>query len=170
VCNGFPGSQEQYDPCALPLLNHMSFMEQAKEVQYESINVDYKDLATKYGIKGLPLFSTLSSLSLPVSFPYDFMHLIWANLISNLICFWTRKFKNISHDNKGYMLGSTVWEAIGEATTKAGKTISAAFGTRVLNIASEMAQMIAKAHSIWTLYIAPLSSKADLCIHSTSWN
>jgi len=30
--NGFPDSQEQYDPCVLSLRNHTSFMEQAKEV------------------------------------------------------------------------------------------------------------------------------------------
>ena len=128
-------------------------MEQAKEVQYASTN--YEGLATKYGVKGILLLSTLSSLSFPVSFPYDFMHLIWANLIPNLIRFWTGEFKKISHDNEGYMLAPTVWEAIGEATAKAGKTVPAAFSARVPNIASEKAQMIAKTHSIWTLYIAP---------------
>jgi hypothetical protein len=155
--DGFPDSQEQYDPCALPLRNHMSFMEQAKEVQYAPTNKDYKDLATKYGVKGLLLLSTLSSLSFPVSFPYDFMHLIWTNLIPNLIRFWTGKFKDISHEDEGYMLAPTVWEAIGEATTNAGKTIPAAFSSRVPNIASEKEQMIAETHSIWTLYIALLS-------------
>jgi hypothetical protein len=130
-------------------------MEQAKEVQYASTNVDYEGLATEYSIKGLPLLSTLSSLSFPVSFPYNFMHLIWTNLIPNLILFWTRKFKDISHHDEGYMLAPAVWEAIGEATANAGKTIPAAFGSRVPNIASEKAQMIAETHSIWTLYIAP---------------
>ena len=77
-------------------------MEQATEVQYAPTNVDYEGLATKYGIKGLPLLSTLSSLSFPVSFPYDFMHLIWTNLIPNLIRFWTGKFKDIFHHNEGY--------------------------------------------------------------------
>jgi hypothetical protein len=124
----------------------MPFMEQAKEVQYASTNVDYEDLATKYGVKGLLLLSTLSSLSFPVSFPYDVMHLIWANLISNLIGFWTGEFKNIFHDKEGYMLGLMVWEAIGEATTKAGKTIPVAFGARVPNIASEKVQMITETH------------------------
>jgi hypothetical protein len=33
--DGFPDSQKQYDPYVLPLQNHMSFMEQAKEVQYD---------------------------------------------------------------------------------------------------------------------------------------
>ena len=118
-------------------------MEQAKEVQYTSSNTDSESLATKYGIKGLLLLSTLSSLSFPMSFPYDFMHLIWTNLIPNLILFWTGKFKDIPHHDEGYVLAPTVWEAIGEATANAGKTIPAAFGSRVPNIASEKAQMIA---------------------------
>ena len=151
----FPDSQEQYDASALPLRNHVSFMEQAKEVQYASTNAESDRLATKYGIKGLPLLSTLSSLSFPVSFPYDFMHLIWTNLIPNLILFWTGKFKDISHQDEGYVLAPTVWQAIGEATVNAGKTIPAVFGSRVPNIASEKAQMTAETHSIWTLYIAP---------------
>ena len=151
----FPNSQDQYDPSALPLQNHVSFMEQAREVQFASSNVDFECLATEYGIKGVPLLSTLSSLSFPVSFPYDFMHLIWTNLIPNLILLWTGRFKDLSHEDEGYLLGQKVWEAIGEATANAGKTIPAAFGSRVPNIASEKAQMTAETHAIWTLYIAP---------------
>jgi len=154
-CDGFPDSQEQYNPYVLPLQNHMSFMEQAKEVQYVPTNVDYKGLATKYGIKGLLLLSSLTSLSFPVSFSYNFMHLIWTNLIPNLICFWTGKFKDISHHDEGYILAPMVWEAIGEVTANTEKTISAAFSFRVPNIASEKAQMTAKTHSIWMLYITP---------------
>jgi hypothetical protein len=153
--DGFPGTQEQYDPSALPLRDHASFMEQAKEVQYAPRTTDSETLATEYGIKGVPLLSTLSSLSFPVSFPYDFMHLIWSNLIPNLILLWTGKFKDLSHDDEGYMLAPTVWEAIGEATANAGKTIPSAFGSRVPNLASEKAQMTAETYSIWTLYIAP---------------
>jgi hypothetical protein len=106
--DGFPDLQEQYNPCALLLQNYISFMEQAMKVQYTSTNVDYEGLATKYSIKGLPLLSTLSSLSFPVSFPYDFMHLIWTNLIPNLICFWTGNFKDISHQDEGYVLALMV--------------------------------------------------------------
>jgi hypothetical protein len=128
-------------------------MEQAMEVQYTSTNVNYEGLATKYGIKGLPLLSTLSSLSFPVFFPYDFMHLIWTNLIPNLICFWTGNFKDIFHQDEGYVLVLTVWEAIGEATVNVGRTIPAAFGSRVPNIAAEKVLIITETHSIWTLYI-----------------
>jgi hypothetical protein len=152
---GFPDPQDQYDPSALPLRNHELFIEQAKEVQYAPNDANSEHLATLYGIKGVPLLSTLSSLSFPVSFPYDFMHLIWTNLIPNLILLWTGKFKDLPHDDEEYVLVRTVWEAIGVGTANAGKTIPAAFGSRVPNIASEKAQMTAETHSIWTLYIAP---------------
>jgi hypothetical protein len=42
----FPDSQEQYDASALPLQNHVSFMEQAEEVQYALTNADSECLAT----------------------------------------------------------------------------------------------------------------------------
>jgi hypothetical protein len=164
-CDGFPNSQEQYDPCALLLQNHISFMEQAIEVQYASTNVDYEGLATKYGIKGLPLLSTLSSLSFPVSFSYDFMHLIWTNLIPNLICFWTGNFKDISHQDEGYVLVLMVWETIGEATVNAGRTIPAAFSSRIPNIAAEKVLMIAKRQNSFNLDIihCPYSPQRPIC-------
>jgi hypothetical protein len=151
----FPDSPHQYDATALPLRNHASFMARAQEVQSALTNATSEKLATKYGIKGLPLLSALSSLSFPVSFPYDFMHLIWTNLIPNLILLWTGNFKDLDHDDEGYVLAPHVWQAIGEATLNAGKTIPAAFGSRVPNIAVEKSQMTAETHSIWTMYLAP---------------
>ena len=58
---------------------------QAVEVQTASTTTASERLAIKYEIKGLPLLTALTSLSFPLSFPYDFMHLIWSNLIVNLI-------------------------------------------------------------------------------------
>ena len=65
----FPDSQHRYDATALPLQNHTLFMEQAQEVQSALTDAASEQLATKYGIKGLPLVGALSSLSFPVSFP-----------------------------------------------------------------------------------------------------
>ena len=56
---------------------------------------------------------------------------------------WTAQFKGLDHDDQDYVLMSTIWQAIGEATSNAGKTIPAAFGSRVPNITSEKAHMIA---------------------------
>jgi hypothetical protein len=155
----FPGVNPGYEAHSLPLRNHDTLLKQAVEVQTALTSAASERLATKYGIKGLPLLSALTSLSFPLSFPYDFMHLIWSNLIVNLIHLWTAKFKNLDHDNEEYVLMPTVWQAIGEATFNSGKTIPAAFGSRVPNIALEKAHMIAETYSIWTLNIAPILLK-----------
>lgn len=155
----FPGVNPGYEAHSLPLRNHDTLLKQAVEVQTALTSAASERLATKYGIKGLPLLSALSSLSFPLSFPYDFMHLIWSNLIVNLIHLWTAKFKNLDHDNEEYVLMPTVWQAIGEATFNSGKTIPAAFGSRVPNVALEKAHMIAETYSIWTLHIAPVLLK-----------
>jgi hypothetical protein len=156
-CINFPQAEQphRYDPVSLPLRNHDTLMWQAEEVQTTSTNADSEKFATKYGIKGVPILSALSSLSFPCSFPYDFMHLIWTNLIPNLTLLWTGSFKDIDHDGKGYVIAKTVWDAIGNTGAEAVSTIPAAFGTRVPNLASEKHQMIAKTYSIWTLYLAP---------------
>jgi hypothetical protein len=132
----------------------MTLFKQAVEVQTALTTTASERLATKYGIKGLPLLTCLTSLSFPLSFSYNFMHLIWSNLIVNLIHLWTREFKGLDHDDQDYVLMPTIWQAIGETTYNAGKTISAAFGSRIPNIASEKTHMIAETYSIWTLYIA----------------
>ena len=152
--------RRQYDPMALPLRDHDTLMRQAEEVQTASTDAESARLATKYGIKGVPLLSALSSLSFPQSFPYDFMHLVWSNLIPNLTLLWTGSFKDIDHNGKGYVLAPAVWQAICEATTAAGNTIPAAFGSRVPNLDTERSQMTAETYSIWTLYLAPTLLKS----------
>jgi hypothetical protein len=144
-----------YDPSTLPLRSHKELMHQAQQVQYALTAAESERLAKKYGIKGIPLLSVLSSLSFPTSFPYDFMHLIWANLIPNLILLWTGQFKHLDHSEESYVFAKSVWEAIGEATAEAGKTIPAAFGARIPNIALEKRPLTAEMRSIWTVYLAP---------------
>ena len=120
-CSFFPGSQDSYDPSALPLRNYASFLEQAEMVQSASTAKDFDRLSTQFGIKGLPLLSALSSLSFPTSFPYNFMHLIWANLIPNLILLWTGKFKDLDHDRQDYVVMPTGWSAIGREPSRLAK-------------------------------------------------
>ncbi|KIL55189.1 hypothetical protein M378DRAFT_53490, partial [Amanita muscaria Koide BX008] len=153
----FPDTVEprNYNPSALPLRNHEQFMHEAQQVQYALTAAESERLAKNFGIKGIPLLSVLSSLSFPTSFPYDFMHLIWANLIPNLTLLWTGNFKDLDHSEQSYVFGKSVWETIGEATAEAGTTIPAAFGTRIPNIALDKRPLTAEMRSIWTIYLAP---------------
>ena len=103
---------DEYDPGSLPLRKHDSFMMQALSVDTAPTEKDRKELVKAYGIKGVPLLSALTSLRFPWSFPYDFMHLIWENLILNLILFWSGCFKGID-EGQPYIIDPPAWQSAG---------------------------------------------------------
>ncbi|KAF7303035.1 hypothetical protein MKEN_01266800 [Mycena kentingensis (nom. inval.)] len=119
-----------YDPRNLPLRTHEEFYAQAKEVSDARTAIAADELARKYGIKGLPILYHVKSLRFPHSFPFDFMHLIWENLIPNLILLWTNEFKGLDHGMRDYTIDKAIWEAVGKQTAEAGDTIPGAFGAR----------------------------------------
>ncbi|XP_006458586.1 hypothetical protein AGABI2DRAFT_141379 [Agaricus bisporus var. bisporus H97] len=136
-----PQPTRSYDPSQLPLRIHDELMAQAGEVQNASNHAASERLSKEYGIKGVPILSTISSISFPASFPFDFMHLIWENLIPNLILFWTGSFKDLDHQNRGYVIRPDVWKEIGARTAASKTTIPSAFGVPVPNIAQQQGQM-----------------------------
>jgi hypothetical protein len=131
-------------------------LSQAREVRDAPSDAQKVRLSKAYGIKGVPILSYLKSLSFPLSFPYDFMHLIWENLIPNLVLHWTGGFKGLDEGVEDYQLPSQVWEAIGAATAASGTTIPSAFCARPPNIATNKAAYSADAWSFWTLYLGPV--------------
>ncbi|PIL23640.1 hypothetical protein GSI_14953 [Ganoderma sinense ZZ0214-1] len=151
-----PEAVRMYDPSHLPLRTHSNFMKQTKEVQFASSESDSECLTKLYGIKGTPVLSALSSLSFPSSFPYDFMHLIWENVIKNLMLLWTGKYKDLDEGSENYQFPSAVWDAIGSATADSGDSLPYIFGPRPPNIATDKVSWTADTWSFWTQYIAPI--------------
>ena len=145
-----------YDPSNLPLRTHKQFMAQAQEVQAASTDADAARLLKHYGIKGVPLLSYLSSLQFPTSFPYDFMHLIYENLLKNLISLWTGAFKGLDEGSGSYEFNPKVWEAIGAASAAAGSTVPGAFRARPRNVADDKTTCTADMWSFWMLYLGPV--------------
>lgn len=145
-----------YDPLHLPIRTHDEFLQQANEVADAATETQSESLAKEYGIKGVPLLSVLSSLSFPNSFPYDFMHLIWENIVKNLVLLWTGDYKGLSQGREEYQIDKKVWEAVGLASSKAGATIPTAFGPRPPNVASDKVSWTADTRSFWILYLGPV--------------
>lgn len=145
-----------YDPLNLPLRTHTEILAQADEVQFAESAAASERLAKKYGVKGIPILSYLSSISFPLSFPYDFMHLIYENVIKNLVLLWTGAYKGLDTGTGDYQLQPTVWEAIGAATAAGGSTIPTAFGARPPDIAKDRTACTADTWSFWLLYIGPV--------------
>ncbi|KAF7336408.1 hypothetical protein MSAN_02294800 [Mycena sanguinolenta] len=98
----------------------------------------------------------LDSLSFPRSFGYDFMHLIWENLIKNLVLLWTGEFKGLDDGREEYQLSKAIWEAIAAETAAASDTIPSAYGSRIPNIAKDRPNVSAEMWSFWTLYLGPV--------------
>ncbi|KAF7349597.1 hypothetical protein MSAN_01685200 [Mycena sanguinolenta] len=145
-----------YDPVNLPARSASEIIAQGLEVERAKTKAEAERLAAKYGVKGVPLLSYVPSLSFPHSFPYDFMHLIWENLIKNLILLWTGDFKGLDEGNGEYQLAKAVWGAIGSRTASSSNTIPSAYGSRVLNISKDRPNVSAEMWSFWTLYLAPV--------------
>jgi hypothetical protein len=153
---------QSYDPYALPMRSHTSFLKQAQEVQNAQTASEQKKLSMKYGINGIPLIAQLSSISVPESFPFDFMHEIWENLIKNLIALWTGDFKGLDEGSGNYHLTRVDWQAIGEESKSSGATIPSAFGARLPNVAEDRQSWTAETRSLWSLYVAPYSLSGRL--------
>jgi hypothetical protein len=151
-----PTCTKVYNPSALPSQTHRELLKQATKVETVMTNAEADQLAKAYGIKGTPILLYLDSLSFPGSFPYDFMCLIWENLIKNLILHWTGKFKGLNEGNKSYQLSQAIWEGIGTSTAAAGSAIPSAYGSCVPNIAKDCSSCSTKMWSFWTLYIGPV--------------
>ena len=83
------------------------------------------------------------------------MHLIWANLVPNLIRLWTGEFKDLDHTDQGYLIKKKVWETLCTAAAESGSYVPSAFGAQVPNFAEKNVQKTCEMHSIWTLYFAP---------------
>ncbi|KAF6765784.1 hypothetical protein DFP72DRAFT_206832 [Ephemerocybe angulata] len=84
------------------------------------------------------------------------MHLIYENLIKNLLDFFSGSFKDLSHEEKGYRIPKKAWDAIAEATTASGKTIPGAYGARPRGFADDRMGITADMLSFWTIYLGPV--------------
>ncbi|EJD41962.1 hypothetical protein AURDEDRAFT_68127 [Auricularia subglabra TFB-10046 SS5] len=144
----------RYDPAALPMRTHADMLATAQAIESAS-KADADHLGKDSGIKGLPILATLPTIRLDRSFPVEFMHLVWLNLIPNLTLLYTGKFKGLDEGKEDYVIAENIWDEIGRITAASGATIPSAFGARVPNLAKDRTYMIAETWCIWALFIAP---------------
>ncbi|RXW12674.1 hypothetical protein EST38_g13181 [Candolleomyces aberdarensis] len=151
-----PGHPQSYDPSNLPLRSHQEFLQDGAYAQSAPNVTQSEQRARASGIKGQPLLALLPSLFFPFSFPFDFMHLIYENVIKTLISFWCGTFKDLDHNDEAYSIDKTVWDAIGEATAAAGKTTPASYGPSVPNLTEDGVKLTADMYSFWFQYLGPV--------------
>jgi len=154
--NIFPSASScQYDPSALPLHIHEMFIQQAKAVQNAPTAAALDWLATKYGIKGILLLSSLTSLSFPASTLTTSCILSGPTLFPTSSSCGQENSKILSIKSEDYPLLKSAWEAVGAATAAVGDTVPASFRARPSNLASDGSHVTAEMCSIWTMFFAP---------------
>ena len=146
----------RYISSNLLICTYEELMIQACNIKVAPNNATHEWLTKEHGIKGIPVLSSTSSIGFPSSFLFNFMHLIWENLIPNLIEFWTGEFKELDHQDEVYFIEPHIWNKIGAATAACKATVPAAFRAPVPNMAMKRSQMSAEIYANWTLYIAPI--------------
>ncbi|KAL1680192.1 hypothetical protein EV122DRAFT_208322 [Schizophyllum commune] len=87
------------------------------------------------------------------------MHLIFENLLPNLIKHWTGEFKGLDDGKEAYQFTQAIWEAIGLDTANAGQYYPSAYGPRLPNIALDRSNLSAEMASFWMSYIGPVVLK-----------
>jgi len=144
------------DPANLPMRSHEKFIQQGMAVLEASTNAEAERLAKDSGIKGVPLLSSINSLNFPLSFSFDFMHLLFENLFPNLTKHYAGTFKDLDCGIEDYELSKEVWSEICAAGVASGDTVPTSFGSRMPNLETERSSMTAEAWGFWAMYLAPI--------------
>ncbi|TBU31203.1 hypothetical protein BD311DRAFT_786599 [Dichomitus squalens] len=84
------------------------------------------------------------------------MHLIFENLIPNLVSLWTGKFKDFPPSDDFVFSPPSIWDAITEASHQSSKTIPSAYGAPVPNIKTQRSHMTAETWSFWAIFVGPV--------------
>jgi hypothetical protein len=153
-----PDSIRAYSPTDLPMRSHNKIIHQAEAIESAASisQAASRRLAQECGLNGLSILTLISSLQFPYSFPSDFMHLIFEDVLQNLILLWTSDFKGLNEGSGSYQFEPKVWEAIGKATADSGETIASCFGARPPNVENDRGSCTADSWSFWMLYIGPV--------------
>lgn len=116
------------------------------------------ELSKHYGMNYESIFTQFPAIDMSKSFPIDFMHLIFENLVPNLIEHWIGEF-GLDQGDESYELDAETWAAIGNATEAATETIPQVFVSALPNIATQRYQFTAEMYAFWIMHIAPLVLK-----------
>jgi len=144
-----------YDPLNLPLRTHRQTLERAVQIAKAPTKTRREELQRSFGINGISPLLTLPGISVPESFPHDFMHLALENVLQELIDLWVGDYKGLDAGTESYQLHPSVWDAIGRACADSGKTIPSSFGRRVPNPASKRHEFIAETWLLFGTMVGP---------------
>ena len=154
------GNRTYYVPPSVDLTglgrSHEELVAQAELVDKASTKAEAEALSKKFGVKGRSILSDIDSLSFPQSFPPDFMHVAWENVVKTLVTLWSGDYKGLDEGCRKYRIDKAVWKEVGARGMASNSTIPSTFGPRIPNIFEKGSYMSADMWSFWTQFLAPV--------------
>jgi hypothetical protein len=144
------------DPLRLPLRTHESWAEATEQIANAVLVKDRKELAMRFGIKGMPALKRVGSIDYARGVPWDFMHLLFENVVKNLVNLWMGKFKGLDAGKEDYIIPPAIWKTIGQETIDSVKDIPSAFVRSLGNLAEDSTYFTAEGWAFWFMYLAPI--------------
>jgi hypothetical protein len=143
-------------PNQLVMRTHQFFLTHYEALETAPTQAARKRLAQAFGVNSRPVFARLQSIDLAACAPYDAMHLLFENLVPNMIRHWTGDFKGLDQGTGDYQLTEDDWKEIGRLTAKASKTVPSQFVGTLPDIAQDGNLYKAEAYAFWFQYLAPI--------------
>ncbi|CAE7227515.1 unnamed protein product, partial [Rhizoctonia solani] len=154
-----PDAKEEVLPEDLTLRTHDSFLADYAAIESAPNTAAQKQLAQRFGLNARPIFSRLRSLDLSTCAPYDAMHLLFENLVPNLINHWFGTFKGLDEGSGNYLIVPEGRIKIGKLTKKAARTTPSSFVGRLADIYEDRHLYKADDYSYWFQYLGPVLLK-----------
>ncbi|QRV83012.1 Transposase family Tnp2 protein [Ceratobasidium sp. AG-Ba] len=152
-----PGGEQALQPNLLLHRTHELFQLHYRSLEALNDNPPRRtELSQDLGINARPIFARLKSIDLATCAPYDIMHLLFENLVPNMIAHWTGRFKNLDQGIGNYELAPGAWDEIGRLTAAAAPLIPSRFVGTLPDIASHQSLYKAEAYAFWWQYIGPI--------------
>ncbi|QRV78025.1 Transposase family tnp2 [Ceratobasidium sp. AG-Ba] len=152
-----PGAERGFPPHMLFLRTHELLHLHYRQLEaLDGQPARRAELATDLGINARPIFGRLKAIDLSTCTPYDIMHLLFENLVPNMIAHWTGKYKSLDQGTEHYELAPGVWTEIGRLTNAAARTIPSASVGTLPDISTDQNLYKAEAYSFWFQYIGPI--------------
>ncbi|KAG9093159.1 hypothetical protein FS749_014971, partial [Ceratobasidium sp. UAMH 11750] len=157
-----PNANALFPPDLLFYRTHDLFLHDLNNLDTALNKTERKKIARDCGINSRSIFARLKSINLAHCAPYDIMHLLFENLVPNLIRHWTGNFKGLDEGTGNYRLSPADWATIGRLSAAATRTVPSAFVGTIPDIAEDGHLYKAEAYSFWFQFIAPVVLKDRL--------
>lgn len=155
-----PNTITTLDPENLPLRTTQRIAEQLEMMDNACTQREFNNLARDFGLTGHSILDRIPLICRPDSYPHEFLHLFLLNHGPQLVSLWAGTYV-LGEDDK-YTLSAEVWIAIGLETFAASRTLPAAFGRPLPNIATSWGLYCGKSWCFWLVYIGPIVLRGRL--------